>query len=90
MSCDYTGRRPVLKGRLNWVGQGQARLPVKQAGLALPDSVQTAPENWTASCVIIGHLVAALKGQVVFRTADHSACLWKGRTAVRKRWEIRA
>ena len=27
-------------------------LPVKQAGLALPDPVQTAPENWTASCVI--------------------------------------
>ena len=47
------------------------RLPVKQAGLALPDPVQTAPENWTASCVITGHLVAALRGQVVFRTAEH-------------------
>ena len=31
------------------------RLPVKQAGLALPDPVQTAPENWTESCVITGH-----------------------------------
>ena len=28
------------------------RLLVKQGGLALPDPVQTAPENWTASCVI--------------------------------------
>ena len=37
------------------------RLPVKQAGLALPDLYQTAPEDWTASCVITGHLVAALR-----------------------------
>ena len=44
-------------------------LLVKQAGLDLPDPVKTAPENWTASCVIIGHLVAALRGQVVFLTA---------------------
>ena len=48
-------------------------LPVKQAGLALPDPVQTAPENYTASCVITGHLVVALRGQVVFWTADHLA-----------------
>ena len=40
------------------------RLPVKQAGLALPDPTQTAPDNWTSSCVITGHLVAALRGQV--------------------------
>ena len=65
-------------------------LLVKQAGLALPDPVETAPENWTASCVITVHLVAALRGQVKFRTADHSACLREGRTAVRKRGEIRA
>ena len=49
--------------------QGVTRLPVKQAGLALPDPYHTAPENWMASCVITGHLVAALKGQVEFRTA---------------------
>ena len=54
---------------------GFTRLPVKQAGLALPDPTMTSPENWTASCVITGHLVAALRGQVEFRTADHSACL---------------
>ena len=65
------------------------RLPVKQAGLALADPSHTAPENWTASCVITGHLVAALRGQVEFRTADHSACLREGRTAVRRRGEIR-
>ena len=54
---------------------GATRLPSKQAGLDLPYPSQTAPENWTASCVITGHLVAALRGQVGFRTADHLTCL---------------
>ena len=68
--------------------RGVTRLHVKQAVLALPDPSQTAPENWTASCVITGHLVAALRGQVEFWTADHSACLWEGRTAVRRGRQI--
>ena len=42
--------------------QGVARLSVKQAGLALSDPSQKSHENWTASCVITGHLVAALRG----------------------------
>ena len=41
--------------------RGVTRLPVKQAGLSLPNPTQTAPENWTASCVITGNLVAALR-----------------------------
>ena len=61
------------------------RLPVKQAGLAIPDPVKTAPENWTASCVITGHLLASLRGQVEFRMADHSACLREVQTAVWRR-----
>ena len=32
--------------------RGVTHLPVKQAGLALPDPSQTAPENWTVSYVI--------------------------------------
>ena len=64
----FKGLREAVPEREN------TRLPVKQAGLALPDPVKTAPENWTASCVITGHLVMALRRQVVFRTADHSAC----------------
>ena len=66
------------------------RLPVKQVGMAIPDPVQTAPENWTASCVITGHLVSALRGQTTFRTADHTACLRGGWLAVRHRGEQRA
>ena len=65
-------------------GREITRLPVKQAGMALPDPTQTAPENWQASCVITGHLVSALRGQVPFRTADHAACLREGRAAVRR------
>ena len=69
---------------------GVARLPFKQVGLALNDPFQMDPENWTASCVIKGHLVATIRGQVEFRTADQSACLWEGRMAVRQRGQWRA
>ena len=51
--------------------RGVTHLPVKQAGLDLPDPSQTAPENCTESCVITGHLVSALRGQVEFRTEYH-------------------
>ena len=43
-------------------GRSITGLPVKQAGIALPDPTWTAGANWTASCVITGHLVAALRG----------------------------
>ena len=42
------------------------------------------------SCVITGHLVAALRGQVDFRMADHLACLREGRAAVRQIGQQRA
>ena len=42
--------------------KGFTRLPVNQAGLYLPGPKKTAPENWTASCVITGHIVAAFRG----------------------------
>ena len=38
-------------------GREITHLTVKQAGMALPDPTQTAPENWQASCVITGQLV---------------------------------
>ena len=60
-------------------------LPVKQAGLALTDSTRLAHDNWKAYCVITGHLVSALRGQVTFRTADHAACLWNRRAVVRSK-----
>ena len=69
--------------------RGVTSLAVKQVGLALPDPSQTSPENWTASCVITGHLVAAIRGKVEFQMADHLACLREGRTAVRRQRQRR-
>ena len=66
-------------------GKAITRLPVKQEGMALPDPTRKAPDNWQTSCVITGHLVLALRGQVTFRTADHAACLRYGREAVRRK-----
>ena len=57
------------------LGIGVTHLLVKQKRLALTDPTNMSPENWTASCVIAGHLIAALRGQEEFRTADHSAYL---------------
>ena len=73
-------RETFLPDLFQGLGEGEpgrrvTRLPVKQAGLAILDPENTAPENWMASCVITGHLVSALRGQEEFRTADHSACL---------------
>ena len=65
-------------------GRGVTRLPVKQAGLALPDPTKTAPEDWKTSCVIIGHLVASLRVQEELWTVDHSSCLQEESTAVCK------
>jgi hypothetical protein len=39
-----------------------ASLPVKKAGLAIQDPTTNADSNWTASTVICGHLIAAIRG----------------------------
>ena len=49
-----------------------------------------APEKWMAYCVITRHLIAALRGQVEFRTADHLACLRQERTTARRRGQRQA
>ena len=64
-------------------------MPVKQAGLALTDCTKTAPENWTVSCDITGHLVAVIRFHEEFRTADHSTYLSKRRVEVCKRSILR-
>ena len=70
--------------------QGVTRLPVRQAGMSLPNSTKTAPENWTSSCVIIGRLITAIRGKEEFRTAGHAAYLRDGREDVRKRDVMRS
>ena len=59
-------------------------LPVKQDGIALPNPTQTAGSNWTVSCVITGHLVAALRGTAEFRSGDHALLMGEGREEIRR------
>ena len=59
-------------------------LPVKHAGLAIPDPAHMAKGNWTASCVVTGHLVAALRGRVEFRSGDHTQLLTDDRKEIRR------
>ena len=53
-------------------------MTMKQADLALPYPTETAPDNWKASFVIAGYLVADLRGQEEFRANDHSDYLQEG------------
>jgi hypothetical protein len=46
-------------------------LPVKHAGMALPDPIASAKSNYEASTLVNVHLLAALKGNEVFRSAEH-------------------
>ena len=66
-------------------GRGVPQLPSKHAGMDLPDLTMSAPENWMASFVITGYLVAALRDHDDFRMADQAIFLREGRTEVRKR-----
>jgi hypothetical protein len=48
-----------------------SRSPVKHAGMALPDHA-SAKSNYEASTLVNVHLLAALKGNEEFHSADHS------------------
>jgi hypothetical protein len=50
-----------------------AGLPVKHAGMALPDPIASAKSNYEASTLVNVHLLAALKGNEEFHSADHKA-----------------
>ena len=71
-------------------GRGVTHLIMKQAGLDLPNLKYTAPEKWSESCVITGNIVAAIRGQEEFWTADNSTYFQEGRVEVRKRSNLRA
>ena len=61
-------------------------LPVKQNGIALPYPTRTVGENWTASCVVTGHLVVDLRGTAKFRSDDHALLMREGREEIRRRY----
>ena len=65
------------------LAQGVTQLPVKQVGLAITNPNLSDLDNWTASCIVIGHLIADLRGRTEFNTRNHTLLLQEGR------WEIR-
>ena len=69
----------LFQGGMNKIPRREITgLPVKQAGIALPDTTRTAGGNWTASCVITGHLVAAICMTAEFRLSGHSILMGEG------------
>ena len=66
-------------------GRAITGLPVKQAGIALHKPTWDAGENCTASCIITGHLVAALRRTAEFRSGNHALIMWEGREDMQHR-----
>ena len=58
--------------------QEVTRLPVNQAGMALPDPTLFAPENCMESCNVTGPLVEALLGYMEFCYGYHALLLKNG------------
>jgi hypothetical protein len=48
-----------------------ASLPVKWAGLAIPDPTTSAQPNYEASILLCSHILAAFRGVDIFRSTDH-------------------
>ena len=59
-------------------------MPLKQAGIALPDPTKTAGAKWTAYRVITGNLVIALRGTAEFRLGEHTLLMGEGREEIRR------
>ena len=59
-------------------------LPVKQAGIYLPDPTRTVGAKWTASRVITGHLVAALCKTADFSLGNNSLLMGEGRDEIQR------
>jgi hypothetical protein len=58
-------------------------LPVKHAGIAIPNPTTSARGNFMASTVVCGHLVAALRERVQFNGAEHKSVIKEGRAAIK-------
>ena len=69
-------------GTYQILGKEVTGFPVNHAEIALIDPTQTTGDNWTASCVITGHLVAALHGAVDFKSGGHALLMGKGRNEI--------
>ena len=59
-------------------------MTVKLSGISLPAPTRIAGANWTASYVITGHLVAALRWTAEFWLGNHSLLMGEGREEIRR------
>ncbi len=77
---------PALFGKASLTdSQGQLTcLPVKKAGLVIPDLTEMAGENWTASTVACRYLISALRGKEEFRLVTHQSTMKEERAATRR------
>ena len=66
-------------------GRAVTSLPVKQAGIDIPDPTQTEVAKWTESCVITEYLVAAFRGTAEFWSGDHYLFMGEGRGEISRR-----
>ena len=58
---------------------------VRQAGIDILEPSQTDITNCMASCVITGHLVAALRCSVEYRSGDNNLLMGEGRNEIFRR-----
>ena len=84
MSCGIYSSVPYVRGWSQIPGRAITGLPVKQAGIALPNPTQTSGLNWTSSCVLTGHIIATLHGEVEFRSGDHSLLMGEFREDIQR------
>ena len=62
-----------------------ACLPIKFAGLSLPDPVESADWNYQASILSSTHILSAFRGVQEFSSADHSSSVREVRREIKKR-----
>jgi hypothetical protein len=71
--------------------QALASLPVKHAGLAIPNPVRSSDMNYEASILASSHLVASVRGVEKFHSADHLAVIRNVRNELKschERWSL--
>jgi hypothetical protein len=66
-----------------------ATLPVKHAGLALPDPTASAQPNHDTSILVCSHLLVALRGKDAFRSADHLTVIQEAKTELKSRHQVK-
>jgi hypothetical protein len=54
-------------------------IPVKKAGLAIANPMETADTNWTALMLICGHLISRIRGMEEFSSTEHTSIMKRAR-----------